>query len=94
MAVVVQIADRLLAGIVNAIFVLVTFLVTIPSLATNNRSLLKLAGYMIVVDAIFTLGIGVDLWIITLKMKAEFQSIWFSQPSNTQELMQTAVSNL
>ncbi|KAI1457278.1 hypothetical protein F4805DRAFT_457842 [Annulohypoxylon moriforme] len=80
------------AGIINAIFVLVTFLVTIPSLATNNRSWLKLAAYMLVVDAIFTLGIGVDLWIITLKMKAEFQSIWFAQPSNVQELMQTAFS--
>lgn len=80
------------AGIVNAVFIFITFLATIPALATNNRSWLKLAAYMIVVDAIFTMAIGVDLWIITLKMKQEYFDIWMSQPPQIQELMQTAVS--
>ncbi|KAI1103673.1 hypothetical protein F4804DRAFT_224502 [Jackrogersella minutella] len=78
------------AGIVNAVFVFVTFVSTIPALATNNRSWLKLAIYMVVVDAIFTMAIGVDLWIITLKMKSEFESIWLSQLPPVQEMMQTA----
>ncbi|KAI1399883.1 hypothetical protein F4819DRAFT_394344 [Hypoxylon fuscum] len=80
------------AGIINAIFIFVTFLATIPALATNNRSWLKLAAAMIVVDALFTLGIGVQLWILTLKMKDEFTTIWMSQPAQVQELMQTAFS--
>ncbi|KAI1392287.1 uncharacterized protein F4822DRAFT_390399 [Hypoxylon trugodes] len=80
------------AGIVNAVFIFATFLATIPALATNNRSWLKLAGYMVVVDAIFTMAIGVDLWIITLTMKNEFLQIWTSQPPHVQDLMQTAFS--
>ncbi|KAI1779375.1 hypothetical protein F4818DRAFT_248457 [Hypoxylon cercidicola] len=80
------------AGIVNAVFIFATFLATIPALATNNRSWLKLAAFMVVADAIFTLGIGVDLWVLTLKMKEEFFDIWISQPPQVQDLMQTAFS--
>ncbi|OTA56895.1 hypothetical protein K449DRAFT_336133 [Hypoxylon sp. EC38] len=80
------------AGIVNAVFIFITFLTTIPALATNNRSWLKLAAYLVVIDAVFTLGIGVDLWILTLKMKEEFHQIWISQPANIQDMMQTAFS--
>ncbi|KAI1379663.1 hypothetical protein F4677DRAFT_441870 [Hypoxylon crocopeplum] len=80
------------AGIVNAVFVFVTFLATIPALATSNRSWLKLAAYLVVIDAVFTMAIGVDLWIITLKMKDEFHQIWTSQPAQVQDLMQTAFS--
>ncbi|KAI5867791.1 hypothetical protein GGS23DRAFT_593070 [Durotheca rogersii] len=78
------------AGIVNAIFTFVAFAATLPALATNNRSWLKLAAYLIVVDAVFTMGIGVDLWIVTLKMKERFFSIWISQPPAVQELMQAS----
>ncbi|KAI2605039.1 uncharacterized protein GGS25DRAFT_503260 [Hypoxylon fragiforme] len=78
------------AGIVNAVFVFVTFLATIPAMATNNRSWLKLAGYMVVVTAVFTMAIGVDLWILTLTMKEEFHQIWLSQQPPVQEMMQAA----
>ncbi|KAI0838241.1 hypothetical protein F5Y06DRAFT_53226 [Hypoxylon sp. FL0890] len=78
------------AGIVNAVFIFVTFVATIPALATNNRSWLKLAAYLVVIDAIFTLGIGVNLWILTLKMKEEFHQIWITQSSDIQDMMQTA----
>ncbi|KAI0169763.1 hypothetical protein GGR52DRAFT_551401 [Hypoxylon sp. FL1284] len=80
------------AGIVNAAFIFATFLATIPALATNNRSWLKLAAFMVVGDALFTLGIGVDLWILTLRLKDAFQQIWMSQPQPVQELMQTSFS--
>ncbi|KAI4866335.1 hypothetical protein F4820DRAFT_261141 [Hypoxylon rubiginosum] len=80
------------AGIVNAVFIFATFLATIPALATNNRSWLKLAAFMVVADAIFTLGIGVDLWVLTLKMKDEYFEIWTSQSPHVQDLMQTAFS--
>ncbi|KAI1764898.1 hypothetical protein GGR53DRAFT_292243 [Hypoxylon sp. FL1150] len=80
------------AGIVNAVFIFAAFLATIPALATNNRSWLKLAAFMVVASAIFTLGIGVDLWVLTLRMKDEYFEIWTSQPQHVQDLMQTAFS--
>ncbi|KAL7621301.1 hypothetical protein AAE478_008621 [Parahypoxylon ruwenzoriense] len=80
------------AGIVNAIFTFVAFATTLPALATNNRSWLKLAAYLIVVDAVFTMAIGLDLWIVTLKLKEQFLQIWTSQPTQVQDLMQTAFS--
>lgn len=49
-------------------------------------------GYVVVVDALFTLIIGLDMWIITLKTRQEFFDIWVSQPARVQDLMQTAVS--
>ncbi|KAI2617087.1 hypothetical protein GGR54DRAFT_211721 [Hypoxylon sp. NC1633] len=80
------------AGIVNAVFIFATFLATIPALATNNRSWLKLAMYLVVIDAVFTMAIGVDLWILTLTMKEDFHQIWLSQPAQVQGFMQTAFS--
>ncbi|KAI1079571.1 hypothetical protein F5B20DRAFT_156034 [Whalleya microplaca] len=78
------------AGIANAVLTFIVFVATLPALATNNRSWLKLAGYLVVVDAVFTMAIGLDLWIITLKLKEEFSSIWLSQNAGVQDMMQTA----
>ncbi|KAI5921890.1 hypothetical protein F4810DRAFT_702088 [Camillea tinctor] len=78
------------AGIANAIMTFIVFLTTLPAITTNNRSWLKVAGYLVVVDAIFTLIIGVDLWIVTLRLKNTFFEIWVSQPPQVQDLMQTA----
>ncbi|KAI1473864.1 hypothetical protein K445DRAFT_69175 [Daldinia sp. EC12] len=80
------------AGIVNAVFIFITFLTTLPALATNSRGWLKVAVWMVVVDAVFTMSIGVDLWILTLKMKDAFLQIWLSQSPQVQDLMQTAFS--
>ncbi|KAH8662251.1 hypothetical protein BX600DRAFT_315509 [Xylariales sp. PMI_506] len=80
----------LTAGIANGAMILFNFLLTLPALATPARGWLKFAGYMIVANAIFTLIIGLDLWILTLKSKEVFQTIWYSQPSQTQDLLQTA----
>ncbi|ORY67275.1 uncharacterized protein BCR38DRAFT_153943 [Pseudomassariella vexata] len=79
----------LTAGIVNAIFTLLIFLVTLPALSTPARGWLKFAGYLIVADAIFTLIIGLDLWIITLRTKEVFHDIWIAQPAAIQDLLQT-----
>ncbi|CAJ2503816.1 Uu.00g112100.m01.CDS01 [Anthostomella pinea] len=78
------------AGIANAIVTFVVFLCTLPALATNSRGWLKLAGYLVVIDALFSLIIGVDLWVLTLKMKETYQHIWIAQNGEVQELMQTA----
>lgn len=79
----------LTAGIANAVMVLITFILTLPALATPARGWLKFSGWMIVITALFSLIIGLDLWIITLKTKQEFGDIWFAQPAEVQELLQT-----
>lgn len=72
---------------------LITFVLTLPALATPARGWLKFSGWMIVVTALFSLIIGLDLWIITLKTKQEFANIWTSQTPEVQELLQTTVSD-
>lgn len=80
-----------IAGIANAVMVFINFALTLPALATPARGLLKTAGYMIAVNALFSLILGVDLWVTTLKTKQEFSEIWISQPPEVQSLMQTRV---
>lgn len=71
--------------------VFISFALTLPALATPARGLLKAAGYMIAVNAVFSLIIGLDLWITTLKTKQEFFEIWTSQTPQIQSLLQTRV---
>lgn len=78
-------------GIVNAVFVFATFLMTLPGIITPARSWIKIGAYMTVVCAIFSLIIGLDLWVLTLRTKENFQPVWNNQPASTQDLMQTAV---
>lgn len=81
-----------IAGIANAVFSFIAFIITLPGLATGSRSWLKTAGYLIVVNAIMTMAIGLDLWLVTLKMRENFSNIWNEQSDAVQGLMQTAVS--
>ncbi|KAJ0161400.1 hypothetical protein CTA2_6292 [Colletotrichum tanaceti] len=93
----VQAAMRLLtaqfpltAGIVNAVLVLVTFLTTIPGMITPTRGWLKISGYMTTFCGLFSLVLGVYLWILTLTTKNDFGKTWSVQDPSVQELMQTA----
>lgn len=79
------------AGIGNGIFTFITFACTLPALATNSRSWLKVAVFLIVVDAIFTLVIGLQLWILTLRIKETYSKLWLAQTPDVQGLMQVAV---
>lgn len=54
-----------------------------------TRSWLKLGVYMTVVSAIFSMVLGLWLWIMTLKTKESFHLLWLAQPANVQDLMQT-----
>ncbi|KAH8158576.1 hypothetical protein CIB48_g9667 [Xylaria polymorpha] len=80
------------AGIGNGIFTFITFACTLPALATNSRSWLKVAVFLIVVDAIFTLVIGLQLWILTLRIKETYSKLWLAQTPDVQGLMQVAFS--
>lgn len=80
----------LVVGIVNAIFVLVTFLFTVPAMALVKRSLLKISGYMITVCAVFSLAVGLYLWIMTLQLKETFLPVYEDQDSSVQSLVQVS----
>ncbi|KXJ93980.1 tetraspanin [Microdochium bolleyi] len=79
-------------GIANAVLTFIIFAFTLPGLATGSRGWLKVAGYLVVVNALFTMGIGINLWTTTLKMRERFSGIWVAQPAEVQSLLQTAFS--
>ncbi len=54
------------------------------------RGWLTVSGYMILFTALFSLVIGLDLWILTLSTKEQFAVLWSQQTSQSQDLMQTA----
>jgi len=81
-------------GIVNSVFIFVAFLFTIPGLITPARGWLKLGGWMTTICGMFSLILGLYLWILTLKTKEDFAPLYFAQPPEIQELMQTAVSTI
>lgn len=57
-----------------------------------TRGWLKFGGYLVVASALFSMCIGVYLWVLTLSTKADFFTIWMSQDARVQDLMQTAFS--
>lgn len=79
------------AGIVNAIFVFITFAATIPGIVMPTRTWLKISGYMVTICGVYSLVIGLYLWILTLKTKQDFFDIWISQPAPIQDLLQSSV---
>jgi len=80
----------LTAGIANGALYFVTFLATIPGIIMPTRGWLKLGGYMVVATSLFSLVIGLKMWILTLDTKESFAALWNDQPSEIQGLMQTA----
>ncbi|KAJ4298568.1 hypothetical protein N0V88_003598 [Collariella sp. IMI 366227] len=82
----------LTAGIVNAVFIFATFLVTLPGLATSSRKWLKLAGYMSVVCALYTMVLGLILWLQTLKIRGDFAPLFAAQSDEVKSLMQTTAA--
>lgn len=79
------------AGIINAVLIFVTFALTLPAIAMPTRGWLKLSGYLVVINAVFSVILGLYLWIITLRTKETFSLVWNAQTPAVQDLMQTAV---
>lgn len=44
---------------------------------------------MTIVCALFSMIVGLDLWILTLKTKEDFSQLWMAQSDAVQDLMQT-----
>lgn len=54
-----------------------------------TRAWLKLGVYMTVASSMFTMILGLWLWILTLRTKEDFEPLWIAQSSAVQGLMQT-----
>jgi len=81
------------AGIVNAIFVFLTFIVSLPALAMpSNRGWLKLQGWLVVVCSFFTLVLGLFMWFDTLQTRKNLNVIWGRQEPKVQSLLQERFS--
>ena len=62
---------------------------TIPGIVLPTRKWLKIGVVMTTVCAIFSMILGLWLWILTLETKESFQLLWLAQPAAVQDLMQT-----
>lgn len=82
----------LTAGIVNGAFIMATTAFTVLGLMSPARGLLKAAGYMVTVCGLFTLCLGVYMWIMTLRLKDGFFPTYIEQDGAVQSLMQQSVS--
>lgn len=79
----------LTAGVVNAVFIFVTFLLSLPALfLPMNRGWLRTQGWLVVVCATFTLGLGLAVWVDTLQTRAELSEIWQRENTLTRSLLQ------
>lgn len=79
----------LTAGVVNAIFMFVTFLLSLPALfLPQNRGWLRAQGWLVVFCAAFTLGLGLSVWVGTLQTRRHLSDIWGRESPLTQSLLQ------
>lgn len=76
-------------GIVNAICMFVTFIMSLPALfLPNNKGWLRAHGWGVTSCAIFTLGLGAAIWFETLQTRSNLGGIWASESQQTQGLLQ------
>jgi hypothetical protein len=81
--------NNLTAGVVNAVVMFLTFLLSLPALALPmNRGWLKLQGWLLVFCSFFTLVLGLFIWFDTLQTRKNLAVIWGQQPSDIQGLLQ------
>lgn len=79
-------------GIVNGAFVIASFVATLPGLLMpTTRSWLKAAMYFITFCGLFSLVLGVDLWLQTLKIGNNFANVYVDLDTDQQDLIQTSV---
>jgi hypothetical protein len=81
-----------LAGVINAIFVFITFMFSLPALALpQNRTFLKIQAWGVIFCALFTLVLGLSIWFDTLQTRKNLSFIWGQQSMQVQALLQERV---
>ncbi|OAP61119.1 hypothetical protein AYL99_03320 [Fonsecaea erecta] len=80
----------LTVSVVNSIIMFITFLLSVPALfMPRNRTFLKIHAAGIVVAALLTLAVGLDIWYSTLQTKKNLAPIWNAQSPAIQTMLQT-----
>jgi hypothetical protein len=80
------------AGVVNSIFIFVTFILSLPALfLPMNRGWLRTQGWLVVFCATFTLGLGLSVWVGTLTTRNHLSILWGREPPLIQSLLQQKV---
>ncbi|KUL91731.1 hypothetical protein ZTR_01233 [Talaromyces verruculosus] len=76
-------------ALVNAIIVFATFVLALPSMIMRDSRLwLQLQGWLVIFSGVFTLVIGLIIWIETLRTRATLNTSWGQQTSSVQSLLQ------
>lgn len=77
----------------NAIFVFVTFILSLPAMfLPTNRGWLRTQGWLVVSCATFTLGLGIAIWLETLEIRRNLSVLWGHESPLIQSLLQQKVS--
>ena len=85
--------DKSVTGLVNAMFVFVTFLLSLPAFfPPTNRGWLRAQGWLVVICATFTLGLGLTVWLDTLQTRRNLSLVWGRQSRLVQSLLQQRAS--
>ncbi|KIW75951.1 hypothetical protein AYO20_05175 [Fonsecaea nubica] len=80
----------LTVSIVNSVIMLIAFLLSVPAFfMRRNRTFLKFHAWGVVVAAVLTLAIGLDIWFSTLQTKKNLAPIWNAQAPATQTMLQS-----
>jgi|SRR5579862_6125113 len=85
-------SDPKTAAFVNGIFIVFAFLVSLPGLALpTSRLWLWLHGWLVAFCISFTLSLGVDVWLRTLKTRSNLGALWTHQSPQVQSLLEQTV---
>lgn len=60
----------------------------------TNRGWLRAQGWLVVLCATFTLGLGVAIWVETLQTRQRLNVLWGRETPLIQSLLQQKASNL
>ena len=81
------------AALVNAGLIFLTFLVSLPGmLLSTDRAWITLHGWLVLVCALFTLILGLDVWFQTLRTRVNLGVVWGGESVEVQSLLQQRVS--
>ncbi|MCJ1479424.1 phospholipid scramblase 1 [Lambiella insularis] len=73
----------------NAGLIFFTFLLSIPGAVLSKRPIiLRIVSYLIVVCAIISLAVGLEIWFTTLQTGRNLSVVWAQQTSLEQSLLQ------
>jgi len=77
------------AAFVNGVFIVLAFLLSLPGLAlSTSRLWLWLHGWLVAFCTTFTLALGVDVWLRTLRTRSNLSALWAQQSPQIRGLLQ------